>query len=116
MNTNDSLQVLVGDSINAVAFVMDYVEFHFNGRVLRSLTDPILSVGADRFVFPDAGSRDALCTLIDKKVTKIEARDDIAICLQFGSDTALTIPLDQSSRTGPEAAHFVDPNTHIINI
>ena len=31
---------LVGEELSEVAFVRDYVEFHFDGPVLRALADP----------------------------------------------------------------------------
>jgi len=37
---------LVGHELNIVAFVMDYVEFHFNGPILRALTNPIVEATA----------------------------------------------------------------------
>ena len=33
--------ILIGEQLSAVSFVQDYVEFHFDGPVLRALTNPI---------------------------------------------------------------------------
>jgi hypothetical protein len=55
----DDPRGLVGEQLNRVAFVMDYVEFGFNGSVLRALTDPIIEGEGGRLRFPEAGSRDA---------------------------------------------------------
>jgi hypothetical protein len=41
---------LVGEQLNTVAFVMDYVEFGFNGPVLRALTGPIVRTGKLRLL------------------------------------------------------------------
>src|SRR5690349_1459382 len=38
--------VLAGEVLNAVAFVMDYVEFHFNGPKLTAVTDPLVTINA----------------------------------------------------------------------
>ena len=101
------LEVLVGEEINAVSFVMDYVEFHFNGPILRSLTPPILLTKKGRIQFPEAGSRDALCSLIGDTVEAAIIKSEKTIELRLKSGRILSVPLDMGSRKGPEAAHFV---------
>lgn len=96
---------LVGEELNVVAFVMDYVEFHFNGPKLTALTDPRVQIGSQTWTFPRPGSRDALCTLIGRTVQAVSIKTDEHILLDFG-EAALTIPLDEDSLSGPEAAHF----------
>ncbi|MEV7012197.1 hypothetical protein [Streptosporangium sp. NPDC051022] len=97
---------LVGKELYTVAFVRDYVEFHFNEAKLTALTDPRIQKDSQAWVFPQSGSRDALCALIDKTVQAVSLRGDEHILLDFG-DATLTIPLDEGSRLpGPEAAHF----------
>jgi hypothetical protein len=67
---------LVGEQLNTVAFVMDYVEFSFNGPVLRALTGPIVQTGELRLRFPEPGSRDALCSLIGSEVVAVTITED----------------------------------------
>lgn len=93
--------------MSIVAFVMDYVEFHFNGPVLRALTDPIVEHGGVRVKFPSPGSRDALCALIGTEVESVTLQEGDRIELRTNRGHTLAIPLDSSSRVGPEAAHFV---------
>jgi hypothetical protein len=102
----DDLTEIVGEELNIVAFVMDYVELHFNGPKLTALTDPRVRLGARTWTFPQPGSRDALCALIGRTVQAVRVEPDEHIYLGFG-DAALTIPLDDGSRHGPEAAHFI---------
>jgi hypothetical protein len=99
------IESLEGEELNGVAFVMDYVEFHFNGPVLRALTNPVFQ-GTQRVEFPDAGSRDALCSLIGSTVESVEVREEDAIRLTFTDGRMLIVPLDEESRVGPEAATF----------
>ncbi|MGV9779261.1 hypothetical protein [Streptosporangium sp. NPDC003464] len=97
---------LVGRELYTVAFVMDYVEFHFNEAKLTALTEPRIQKDSQAWVFPQPGSRDALCALIERTVQAVNFRADEHISLDFG-DAILTIPLDEDSRfPGPEAAHF----------
>jgi hypothetical protein len=104
---DNPLDVLVGEEINAVCFVMDYVEVHFNGPILRSLTNPVVEFKGERYEFPLPGSRDVLCSLIGSEVGAVELDDFRFIRLRTRAEHGLITPLDQSSRVGPEAVHFV---------
>jgi len=105
----DDPTCLVGEQLNAVAFVMNYVEFTFNGPVLRALTDPIIEGDGLRHQFPEPGSRDALCSLIGSEVAAVLIKGEDRIQLKFSGERVLTIPLDPDSRLGRgvEAAHYV---------
>jgi hypothetical protein len=106
-SSGDELAELVGSQLNTVAFVMDYVEFKFNGPILRALTDPIVDTGTSRHLFPSAGSRDALCELIGSDVRSVVVRPRDRIEVDTDRGAKLIIPLDEESRRGVEAAHFV---------
>lgn len=101
------IESLVSEQFNAVSFVMDYVEFHFNGPVLRALCNPVLVYQGRRARFPDAGSRDALCSLIGSDVASVDVREHDRIELRTKQGHVLTIPLDDASYRGAEAAHFI---------
>jgi hypothetical protein len=105
--SSDPLECLVGEELNIVAFVMDYVEFHFNGPILRAISNPVVEHAGRRVRFPDTGSRDALCALIGTEVLAVEERDHDRIELRTTGGHVLTIPLDDASYRGAEAAHFV---------
>lgn len=106
MNPSSGIHQLVGEELNIVAFVMDYVEFHFNGPVLRVLVNPTVDIDGASWTFPQASSRDRLCQLIGRTVGAVSAVEDVAIELSFTDGARLRIPLDRSSRAGPEATHF----------
>jgi hypothetical protein len=76
------IENLVAEQLNAVSFVMDYVEFHFNGPVLRALSSPVLDYHGRRVRFPEPGSRDALCSLIGTEVAAVEVREHDRIALR----------------------------------
>jgi hypothetical protein len=101
------LRDLVGEEVSAVCFVRDYVEFHFDGPVLRSLANPIVVDHGVRHLFPEPGSRDALCRLIGSTVRAIEVEEERALTLTTVDGRAIWIPLDAKRRIGPEAMHFV---------
>jgi hypothetical protein len=98
---------LVGEELSAVCFVTDYVEFHFAGPVLRSLSSPTVSQGNLHWTFPEEGSRDALCRLIGTTVSALSLVETEKLEIVMTNGMVMRVPLDLSSRVGPEAMHFV---------
>jgi hypothetical protein len=98
---------LVGKQVSAICFVRDYVDVQFDGPILRCFSGPIIRLEEREWVFPQTGSRDALCTLIGQDVESMELDDDVRLSLRFSTNRELIVPLDQASRTGPEAMQFV---------
>jgi hypothetical protein len=111
-----TIESLVGEQLSAVSFVQDYVEFHFDGPVIRALTNPIVATATGRVQVPAPGSRDALCSLIAQRVNGVEHEDNIQLRLNFGVGESLTIPLDEASHLGPEAMHFQSSPTGPVQV
>jgi hypothetical protein len=100
------LSDLTGEELAGVCFVRDYVELHFDGPILRALAPPIVSVGLATASFPEAGSRDLLCSLIGAVVAVAEESAS-SIRLEFHPGQGeVEIPLSTGGRQ-PEAAHLV---------
>ena len=104
---SSELDILVGEQLSAVSFVQDYVEFHFDGPVLRALRNPLVQTPHGRWQFPWPGSRDALCEPIGRDVLSVRFETGARIQLELEGGYQLTIPLDLASYRGPEAAHFI---------
>jgi hypothetical protein len=101
------LNRLKGEPLSGVAFVQDYVEFHFDGKILRALTRASVTSTSGTFTFPNQGSRDAFCLLIGHAVEHVDVREEERIEVVFDDQSVLRVPLASAERTGPEAAHFV---------
>ncbi len=101
------LNDLDGESLSGVAFVQDYVEFHFDGKILRALTRASITSKRGSFTFPARGSRDALCSMIGRVVEHVEVHEQDRIEVVFDDASVLRVPLASEERTGPEAAHYV---------
>ena len=97
---------IIGAQLSAVSFVQDYVEFHFDGPVLRVLTHPTITIAKDMFRFPEAGSRDALCTAIQDTIRDVEIQEHEQIVLHFVSGCRIAIPIREIGFTSPEAFTF----------
>jgi hypothetical protein len=105
---------LVGEELNAVCFVMDYVEFHFNGPVLRAFGPVTVRTRLGEAMFPGSTASDPLRELIGGIVQEVDVEDDDRILVSFTDGEELRISLSKKDRSGPEAAHFLPgPNTPI---
>jgi len=98
---------LRGATVTAVCFVHDYVEVHFGERVVRALSDPLVSVGSREVAFPCPGARDALCGLIGTQLVDVELDSLLELRMKFSRGSSVCVPLDQARRENPEALHFV---------
>lgn len=109
---------VVNMSLSAVAFVHDYVEFHFDGKVLRVFTGPAVICNGKKIDVDEAGWRDALCDLIGAQVRDLaflsETSSHLKIC--FANDSALIVRLAASAKTGPEALHYVPGDNEPIEV
>ncbi|MFE7186757.1 hypothetical protein [Streptomyces erythrochromogenes] len=105
-NSDDGLQLLVGMEVSAVSFVRDYVELHFDGPVLRALSNPTGVYGGREWRFPEAGALDLMHGYIGRTVEGCQEDSGRALALRFG-EHLFVIPLDDGSSLGPESAHLV---------
>lgn len=79
---------LVDHELSAVCFVRDFVEFQFDGPILRALSDPVIHIGARSWHFPLPGTRDALCSVIGGFVTSASERAT-KLVVEFGEQCQL---------------------------
>lgn len=98
---------MIGEPVSAISFVQNYVELHFDGNILTARTPVSIVIRQQHFIFPETGSRDALCELIGRRAIDIVICDDDSITLTFDDSSTAVIPLGQEFRSGPEAAQFV---------
>lgn len=99
------LSSLLGEELSAISFVRDYVELHFDGPVLRALSDPIVDIHGVSVQFPHERSRDMLCLLIGREVSAARETSE-ALEVEFDDDAAVRVPLTGYSASA-EAAHFI---------
>src|SRR6266571_7514110 len=105
MNDRELIERIVGEQLGAVSFVQDYVEFHFDGPVIRALAAPIVKEDGQTIRFPAPGSRDKLCSLIGRPVSSFELLEGSELRIRLGR-ADLIVPLDAERTSGPEAMHF----------
>jgi len=100
-------EFLVGTELSAVCFVRDYIEFHFDGPILRALSNPTCSMVDVVYQYPERGSRDALCELIGLEVREVKVLQSQYIQCMLGNGYMLSIPLTQPNPFSGESAHFI---------
>jgi len=110
------IEDLVGEELNSVSFVMDYVEFGFNGPVLRVMTNVEVSKDGQKATFPHGGSRDALARAIGTSVQRISIEPSTEMRISLSDGSVLRIPLVCDESTGPEAVHFVPDDGETMSI
>jgi hypothetical protein len=109
VEADDELARLIRGHLDTVSFVMDYVEFRIDYHVLRALNGPRVELrDGTTASFPEPGSRDALCELIDTEVADarvVREADDPRIEVRTTRGDVLCISLDDTEF--PESAHLV---------
>lgn len=96
-----------GYTLTAVCYIWDYVEFRFDDdMILRVLVDFTVVREGQRFSSQLAGSKDAVCGLIGKDVSKIKiGEEDVSVC--FSDNSCLIISLNEYDPMSGETMHFV---------
>jgi len=103
--TKTTLDVLVQQQMGAVIFVQDYLQLDFDGYRLTLNVWPKVLLPVNTFGFNDSGYRDALCSLISKKIIAVsELATEIVLAFDEGQ-----ISVDLSEDIGIE--HMIFENT-----
>jgi hypothetical protein len=114
---SEGLGRLIGGHLDTVSFVMDYVEFRIDYNVLRALNPPRIELhDGTTASFPEQGSRDALCQLIDTEVADARVMhddDEPRIQIRTSRGDLLSISLVDTgfSRVGASCSRRRDRST-----
>jgi len=102
---DDQFDFLVGLELSGVSFVRDYIEFLFDGPVLRVMSEPEARLAQQSGTFPNSPFRDVACALIGSTISGTgEERN--ALIISFDTGGTIRVPLF-SEDAGPEVVHFV---------
>lgn len=98
---------LVGQEVDTVSFVRDYVELRIDYSILRALTEPSGILAGKAWRLSDECGADILRRYIGLTVVAAEVTEDELIRLVFETGDRLDVSLRHEDRAGAEAAHFV---------
>lgn len=116
--SDSRIQEVVNEPLSAVAFVHDYVELHFDGKIIRAFGSLMVKHQGQLIGANDAGWRDALCGLIGKHVRDLAFFNDAhgRLVVSFENDTDLVVNLIISESSGPEVLHYVPGDNEPIEV
>lgn len=105
--TDSPFDVLVGQELDTVSFVRDYVELRIDYSIVRLLTDPSGSIDGDVWQLTQTGGAGALRRYIGRSVVATEFDEHEHLQLFFNEGASIKASLRDADRSGPEALHFM---------
>jgi hypothetical protein len=97
-----ALEKIRGCALSSVEFVMDYVQFWFDGACLTAFPPPAVDRGSGILASGERGYRDLLCGQIGCLVERTEVNDQ-RVTIAFEGGAAVSISLLDHDYRGPEA-------------
>jgi hypothetical protein len=106
------LDILIGEKLSSVIFVMDYLQIDFDGNRFTFNIWPEITVDRIDYRFGDQFYRDKLCSLIAKIVSETILIENDKMEIKFDDSNKLYLSLDPTNLeiTTPEIVDFVDTN------
>ena len=94
--------ILVGETLFAVKFVLDYIKFEFDEPDGPSLTvampptassGPIVKIGDDEYKWDSPRYRDMLCECLGATITQVLMDANREFCVEFDNGFSIYLPL-----------------------
>ena len=108
-----AFNAIVGDRLEAVTFVMDYVQLQFDAAQLTAYTLPQVELAGHRWTSEDDGWRDSLCARIGIAVRNVSCSDQ-RLQFDFEDGAAIVVSLRNEDYRGPEAFMLSVPDHDVI--
>jgi hypothetical protein len=101
---------LVGETVQAIVFVMDYLQLQLSSGTFNFYRWPTVMIGRGALHYGEAGYRDALCEFIDKAIRDVDEVLGEGLRVEFSEGTLiLALNLDRDFRW-PEVAEVSGRN------
>jgi hypothetical protein len=97
---------IIGDELNAVEFVQDYLQLRFDTPVLTLYAWPHILLSEFSIAYGEPEYRNALCSLIGEKVEEATLEEGDSLTVKFENDTVIALSLREEDLDGPEAGAF----------
>jgi hypothetical protein len=109
------LEILIGEKLSSVVFVMDYLQLDFDGNRFTFNIWPIVTVDNKQYKYGDSNYRDKLCLLIAKNVTRVTLQENKELVIEFGAKDQIILSLDPNNPEiiTPEIATFNDTDNNL---
>ena len=106
------MNILVGEKLSSVTFVLDYLQVDFDGNNLTLNVWPVVIIRDTEYKFGEPSYRDNLCLLIAQVVKQAIEKEKQYLIISFESGDKLIVSLDPDNQDlmAPEIAIFTDSN------
>lgn len=104
--TSNPFEVLIGEMLSAVTFVVDYWQLQFDGSTINALSQ--LEVFSEGTTLRDGHDqfRNVICSQIGKAVTAVKLVQLEALTITFSDGSWIKISLRLADYRGPESIIF----------
>jgi len=109
-----SFDVIVGEKLSAITFVLDYWQLQFDGPVINALTR--MEVDANGMALRDGHDqfRNLICEQIGKVVTGVALLQREVFTIAFEDQSLIKISLRWEDYRGPEAMTLFGPDGSMV--
>jgi len=97
---------IIGEELNAVEFVQDYLQLRFDTPLVTLYAWPHILLSEFSIAYGEPEYRNALCSLIGEKVEEATLEEGDSLTVKFENDTVLALSLREEDLDGPEAGAF----------
>ena len=100
------LNVLIGNQLVSVTFVMDYIQLRFDGPQISAYTLPSVVIDRKRTSANQEAFKDKLCSFISQKVNNVYLVEGAVLTITFENGNLIEVSLKPEDYIGPEAVMF----------
>jgi hypothetical protein len=97
---------IIGEELNAVEFVQDYLQLRFDTPLLTLYAWPHILLSEFSIAHGEPEYRNALCSLIGEKVEDAALEEGDSLTIKFENDTVIALSLREEDLDGPEAGAY----------
>ena len=115
MSKSNDLNILIGEKLSSVIFVMDYLQIDFDGNRFTFNVWPKIMVQGTLTEFGSFEYRNILCSLIGSKISQVELIEYVHLRLTFTNKDTITVSLDPTNQEiiCPEIINFSDTKNNL---
>lgn len=88
---------LIGEELNAVQFVMDYLQVFFNDKWFNFYVWPSVDINNEIYTFEDIDYKNKLCEFIGKRVKDVYFFDNDILVIEFEKSDRILLNLDSNN-------------------
>jgi hypothetical protein len=100
------LTTLIGQQLNAVEFVLDFLQLRFDGPLLTFYAWPHVLLSDFSVAYGEPEYRNALCAQIGQTVAEAALEEGDRLTIELESGTVIGLSLREEDIDGPESGSY----------